>query len=121
MTRQCLFCSLVQVAVHAQEKKDTRQRRASESDSMEERMPAIGKAKNVDIMQMLSQAQHEYDKVRQDVDIMQMLSQAQHEYDKVRQDVDIMQMLSQAQNEYDKVRQGCGHHVDVVAGPAWVW
>ena len=30
-------------------------------------------------------------------------------------------MLSQAQHEYDKVRQGCGHHVDVVTGPEWIW
>ncbi len=69
---------------------------------------------------------------RGNVDIMQMLSKAQDEYDKVRHlggprwtdgvmegwrcktggrmgrgNVDIMQMLSKAQDEYDKVRCLC--------------
>lgn len=56
------FFSLLQLAIdYHRAKSDMRQRRASESDSIldkEESPP-----KNVDILQMLSKAQHEYDRV----------------------------------------------------------
>lgn len=56
------FFSLLQLAIdYHRAKSDMRQRRASESDSIldkEESTP-----KNVDILQMLSKAQHEYDRV----------------------------------------------------------
>lgn len=58
----CFFFSLLQLAIdYHRAKSDMRQRRASESDSIldkEESTP-----KNVDILQMLSKAQHEYDRV----------------------------------------------------------
>lgn len=57
-----VFFSLLQLAIdYHRAKSDMRQRRASESDSIldkEESTP-----KNVDILQMLSKAQHEYDRV----------------------------------------------------------
>lgn len=63
--------SLVQIAVETQQKESAigRQRRASESDTtIDSRAIDAGKSidgmqKNVDIMQMLSKAQDEYDKV----------------------------------------------------------
>ena len=64
-------CSLVHVAAETLEKDSAagRQRRASESDTLYERAandfvdPAMNPKTNVDILQMLSKAQDEYDKV----------------------------------------------------------
>jgi len=62
---ECLFCSLVQVASVPRNdeengaKASSRARRASESDTVFEDTLD----KNVDILQMLSKAQDEYDKV----------------------------------------------------------
>jgi len=61
----CLLCSLVQVASvprsdeESGAKASSRARRASESDTVFE----VAHDKNVDILQMLSKAQDEYDKV----------------------------------------------------------
>ncbi|XP_062585655.1 mRNA-decapping enzyme 1A-like [Saccostrea cucullata] len=56
-----LMNSLLQLAIdYHRAKSDMRQRRASESDSMLEKEESL--PKNVDILQMLSKAQHEYDK-----------------------------------------------------------
>ena len=60
--------SLVQVASESQRNKDNnRQRRASESDTMLEHKIVMGPPPphGVDIVQMLSKAQHEYDQVNQ--------------------------------------------------------
>ena len=71
--------SLVQIALENQEKKEvnqSRQRRASESDTMPERaekMPRPAPAKNVDIIKMLSKAQDEYDKVKTDPSLCSVL------------------------------------------------
>lgn len=40
-----------------------RQRRSSESDSMDDRGDDLGIARQVNIIEMLSKAQHEYDQV----------------------------------------------------------
>ena len=59
--------SLLQLALEHNRAKAgnaNRQRRASESDSMQDRLDTIAvSVKNVDILQMLSKAQDEYDKV----------------------------------------------------------
>ena len=61
----CFICSLVQVASVPRSDEEngakalSRARRASESDTMLE----VARDKNVDILQMLSKAQDEYDKV----------------------------------------------------------
>lgn len=56
------FFSLLQLAIdYHRAKSDMRQRRASESDSILDKEES--KPKNVDILQMLSKAQHEYDRV----------------------------------------------------------
>ena len=71
-----LCSSLVHVAAETTQEKDSaaagRQRRASESDTLYERAvndyaaadPTMNPKTNVDILQMLSKAQDEYDKVR---------------------------------------------------------
>lgn len=60
---------MVQIAIETQQKETAsgRQRRASESDTSDARSSDAGKGidavqKNVDILQMLSKAQDEYDK-----------------------------------------------------------
>ncbi|KAL5014500.1 hypothetical protein ScPMuIL_008770 [Solemya velum] len=63
-----LMNSLLQLAIENHRAKSNnaqRQRRASESDTMQDRVEVIGpESKGIDIVQMLYQAQHEYDKTK---------------------------------------------------------